>query len=127
MGKYLDLGVFKTEDIKINAEAYDGREYSIPTDFSVEFIMRFEEIFQGLDGENRKDLSKRAKDMIVEILNLDPNLEKKIDVKYVDKYFKSGLVQFSIMKIVADAIQEMKLDENFNSPHSTSKKKKGKK
>ncbi len=118
MAKIVDLSVLQQEPLIFKIP--NGDEFTIAGEISTSFVMKMNKMYQDMNQENmdNEDKIKMMKQIIIEILKLDKENGKKVNMAYIDKNLDDMRYIDIIINNMMEHITEIQNDENLNSPKS---------
>lgn len=113
--KIVDLSVLRKEDFVI--KTVTGDEYHIDGNFSTEFFLTLYEAYQKVQSTIKEDMraaTELMKDIVVQILNLDPDKEVTKETLKEQKIDNFEMLQLILVSTMQQA------NEAANNPNSES-------
>lgn len=131
METYCDLNTFLRKPLifkglnKVgkDGQAIEGKKFIIPGQIPVKFMIKLDDYIKEQDDISKgkikvtdEEMSKKLKDMVLEIINLDH--KNKYTMKDVDENFDDLIVLNKIVEQFINYAYMIKSDPNSNSPIS---------
>lgn len=116
--KIVDLSVIKKEDFVI--KTVTGEEYHIDGNFSTEFFLTLYEAYQKVQSVIKQDVraaTELMKDIVAQILSLDPDKEVTKDTLKEQKIDNFEMLQLILVSTMQQA-NEVANSKNSESPTS---------
>lgn len=119
MAKIVDLSVLAQEPLQIKMPHCDD-VFTIPGEVSTNFVFNLYKMYEDMNNKDIDEIEKIkiVKKIVIEILKLDKENAKKINMKYIDDNLDSITYLNTIIQAMMEHITEIQEDENLNSPKS---------